>query len=170
MLREITKEVGKMNISKVDSIELANYILAKVGPMNHLKLQKLIYYVEAYHLAYFDTSIIDDDFEAWLHGPVSRKIWDHMKESANIYDLIRISGDKNNIANDFKNTITEDQLGLINDVLKEFGSESSYNLECMTHSEDPWKKAREGCAPGDKCETIISKEVMRKYYKQNLYK
>lgn len=158
-----------MNLARVDSRELANYILAKVGPMNHLKLQKLLYYVEAYHLAYFDTSIIDDDFEAWLHGPVSRKIWDHMKESANIYDLINCPEDKNDIANDFKNTITEDQLGLINDVLEEYGKESSYRLECMTHDEDPWKKAREGYAPGDKCEAIIDKGLMQKFYKQYLY-
>lgn len=160
-----------MNITKVDSKKLAKYILAKVGPINHLKLQKLVYYVEAYHLAYFEKSLIDDNFEAWLHGPVSRKIWNHIKEVANVYDSIKYPGeDKHAFVNDFKKGITEDQLDLLNDVLREFGKESSYKLECMTHAEDPWKKARRGCAPGDKCETIINKEVMKKYYKQNLYK
>jgi uncharacterized phage-associated protein len=158
-----------MSLAKVDSKELANYILAKVGSMTHLKLQKLVYYAEAYHLAYFEKSIIDDHFEAWLHGPVSRKLWDHIKGVANVYDSIMCPGDKNVLIKNFKNKVTKDQLELINDVLKEYGQESSYALECMTHAEDPWRNAREGYAPGDKCEKIIDKKLMKRYYKQNLY-
>ena len=114
-----------MSLAKVDSKELANYILAKVGSMTHLKLQKLVYYAEAYHLAYFEKSIIDDHFEAWLHGPVSRKLWDHIKGVANVYDSIMCPGDKNVLIKNFKNKVTNDQLELINDVLKEYGQESS---------------------------------------------
>lgn len=80
-----------MRPKTVDSINLAQYVLAKVGKANHLKLQKLVYYVEAYHLAYFDgESIISDQFEAWLHGPVSRKLWDHLKPIANVYDDVSL--------------------------------------------------------------------------------
>ena len=51
-------------ISKIDSELLTEYILSKYGKMSHLKLQKLLYYVQAFHLAYFDSPLIDDDFEA----------------------------------------------------------------------------------------------------------
>jgi uncharacterized phage-associated protein len=157
------------SLSQIDSIELANYILASVGSMNHLKLQKLIYYVEAYHLAYFEQSLIEDEFEAWLHGPVSRKIWDYYKNIANVYDNVTADGDEKEIEKTFEQKITEDQKELIQDVLEEYGKESAYRLECMTHAELPWQEARRGCAPDDKCEEKINKKTMQSYYKQNLY-
>lgn len=159
----------KMIPQKVESTELANYILAVVGPMNHLKLQKLIYYLEAYHLAYFDQSLINDEFEAWLHGPVSRQIWDYYKQIANIYDVISVAGNIETVKKSFEQRITDDQKDFINDVLNEYGGESAYNLECMTHKELPWIEARKGYAFDDKCEVIIKKETMQNYYKQNLY-
>jgi len=158
-----------MPLQKINSQDLANYILATTGTMNHLKLQKLIYYVEAYHLAYFEESLIDDDFEAWLHGPVSRKIWDYYKDRANIYDHLSVVGDPETVKKVFLRTITEDQEELINEVLAEYGKESAYGLECMTHEEPPWQKAREGYSPDSKCEEIIQKSLMKKYYKQNIY-
>ena len=58
----------------IDAIVLSNYILKHYGPMSHLKLQKLLYYCDAYSLAYFDNPLIEDDFEAWVHGPVCRRL------------------------------------------------------------------------------------------------
>ena len=58
---------------KIDSVILAEYILFKCGKMSHLKLQKLLYYVQAFHLAYFDSPLVDDEFEAWLHGQFQEK-------------------------------------------------------------------------------------------------
>ena len=162
-----------MRPRKVDSIELAKYILAKVGDTNHLKLQKLVYYVEAYHLAYFGKSIICDEFEAWLHGPVSRKIWDRLKPIANVYDNVRLKklDDRDNLAivKSFKKTITAEQVELIDDILGEFSKRSAYYLECLTHSEQPWKTARTGYADADKCEETIDKNEMKKFYKKNIY-
>lgn len=158
-----------MRPKKVDSKDLAKYIVAKVGPLNHLKLQKLVYYAEAYHLAYFGESIIDDDFEAWLHGPVSRKLWDCLKPFANLYDNVPLKTDKREVVKHFREKITDDQRELIGDVLKEYGKETAYGLECMTHSEPPWREARKGYAPDDKCEEKIDKKLMQTYYKQNLY-
>lgn len=158
-----------MRLNKLDSIDLATYIVAKASPLNHLKLQKLLYYVEAYHLAYFEESIIDDDFEAWLHGPVSRKLWDALKPHANIYDNVHLKKDKREIIKHFRGQVADEQKELIDDVLKEYGSESAYRLECMTHAETPWKEARRGYAPDDNCEAKISKDLMRNYYKQSLY-
>ena len=129
----------------------------------------MLYYVEAYHLAYFEQSFIDDEFEAWLHGPVSRKIWDYYKNIANVYDEISAEGDKREVMRSFEQKITDDQKELISDVLKEYGKESAYGLECITHEELPWQEARKGYAPGDKCEKKIKKGLMKSYYKQNLY-
>lgn len=156
-----------MRPRKLDSLQLADYIVAQLGKMTHLKLQKLVYYCEAYHLAYFDTSLIDDQFEAWLHGPVSRKLWNHLKPAANIYDDVTLRGkNKKAVIDAVKNKLTAEQLELLEDVFSTFGGKTAYYLECLTHSEDPWRLARIGYQDDDKCEEVIDKTVMRKYYKQ----
>lgn len=56
-------------------IDIANKLLLK--PMwddnlefiSNLKLQKLLYYEQGYHLAIFDTPLFDADIEAWMYGP-----------------------------------------------------------------------------------------------------
>lgn len=158
-----------MALKMVDSIELSKYILASAGSALHLKLQKLVYYVEAYHQAYFDQALIEDEFEAWLHGPVSRRLWNHYKQIANIYDPIMCDVEPEKAIDAFRGKVTEDQLELIDDVLKEYGHESAYALECLTHSEEPWIRARKGYAPDDRCEEVIDKNIMKEFYKQYLY-
>src|SRR3990167_4770105 len=80
---QILKKLGM-----VDSNDLANYVLMKQGQMSHLKLQKLLYYIQAYHLANLEAKIIADDFEAWVHGPVSRKLFDKVKDLSLLYSEI----------------------------------------------------------------------------------
>lgn len=160
-----------MSLKKVSSIELAKYIRAYCGRMNHLKLQKLIYYCEAWHLAYFETSLIEDDFQAWVHGPVSIKVWEHYKTDSVLYnDLPGFSENvKGSIISKFSIKVTNDQLDLINDVLKEYGGKSSYQLECLTHVELPWREARGGLAINEYSSIIINKTTMKDYYKKQLY-
>ena len=42
-----------------------------------LKVQKLLYYCQAWHMAFYDgRRLFDGPFEAWVHGPVNRTIYD----------------------------------------------------------------------------------------------
>ena len=157
-------------LSKIDSLVLGEYILQNYGGMSHLKLQKLIYYIEALHLAYFETSLIDDEFQAWLHGPVSRKLYDAVKDYSLLYgEVIYVKDDKESPTDVVNKTLTADQIDLLSDVLKEYGKLTSYQLETLTHEETPWIEARRGVPMGDRCENIISKETMRTFYKSELY-
>ncbi|MDA0665038.1 MAG: DUF4065 domain-containing protein [Proteobacteria bacterium] len=40
-----------------------------------LKLQKLLFYANAWYLALHDDSLFDEDIEAWPWGPVVRNIY-----------------------------------------------------------------------------------------------
>jgi uncharacterized phage-associated protein len=156
---------GMAGFAKIDSLDLAKYVLCKVRNVKHLKLQKLLYYIEAWHVAVFDKSIIDDRFEAWLHGPVSRKVWDEYKPESKLYDVIPV--EQNKCAHAIKkveDTLDEDQLALINDVFTEYGSKSAYHLEVLTHSEQPWIAARKGVTDGAASRAEISRSSMKKYY------
>ena len=60
------------------------------------------------------------------------------------------------------------QIELIDDVLEEYGTKTGYHLECLTHSEDPWKEARGDLPPDEKSSARITKTAMRKFYAARL--
>jgi len=163
-------EIDKM-LGKVDSALLSEYILQNFGDMSHLKLQKLLYYVQAYHLAYFKNPLIDDDFEAWVHGPVSRKVFDLLKDKSLLYvDLKYIAErDTQSPTDQVQSFLTKEQLEWVNYVLGEFSTLSGPELEVLTHSEAPWVDARKGFGPADRCNNIIPKSAMAEFYRQQLY-
>ncbi len=57
--------------------------------MTHLKLQKLIYYVQGFALVILKTPLFNERMEAWPHGPVVRIFTRNTKDIETI--LLRIS-------------------------------------------------------------------------------
>lgn len=151
-----------MALPQMDSLDLAEFVLAKLGKVTHLKLQKIVYYLDAWHLAVFGCPLVADDFEAWLHGPVSRKVWNRYKADATLYGVLAAKSDKSAEVG----KLSADQQELIADVLTEYGDKSSYYLECLTHSEEPWIEARKGVQPGESSENVISKKTMQEFYQK----
>jgi uncharacterized phage-associated protein len=154
----------------VSALSLSHYILSFV-PSSQLKLQKLVYYTEGWHLAYFEHPLIDEDFEAWVHGPAVRSLWDYYKDKGNYFHEWRIKPESaERIRDYFRKLLQPEQLELIADVLKEYGDKSAYHLEALSHAELPWREARKGYSQSERSETVISKETMKKYYQSILAK
>lgn len=68
-----------------------------------------------------------------------------------------------------KSTLTEDQLSLLDDVLTEYGGLTAYQLEGLTHSEEPWIEARKGLSADESSDKEIPKVAMQQFYRQRLY-
>lgn len=49
-------------------------------PIDQMKLQKLLFYAHAWHLAINDKPLFDEDFEAWPWGPVTRNVYYQTRE------------------------------------------------------------------------------------------
>lgn len=151
--------------------KLARYIVSffdhKGDLITNKKLQKLIYYVEAWNLVYLN-SIYDENIEAWVHGPVVREVYDKYKKfgySQIIQDYSEGSCASKELRKLEKSLdITEDKRELIETVLEKYGALSSFQLELLVHQERPWLEAREGLGPTDKCNKHISRDTMKKYY------
>lgn len=156
-------------IKQVSPIDLSKYVIKYVNNMghevNHLKLQKLIYYTDAWHSVFIGKPLIIEDFQAWMHGPVVRTLWDYYKGESILNGVISYRDDPTDLMLD----VTFEQMEIINDVLDEYGDKSSYYLECLTHDEYPWQHARRGYAPSDKCTNIIPKEIIKQFYEEKLY-
>ncbi len=155
------------NIGTLDAQLLADYILQMYGPMSHLKLQKLLYYCEGYHLGYFNSSLIKEEFEAWVHGPVCRSVYNNLKGESVIYADLGFNG-TNDPQSEVINKLSTDQFQLIKDILEELSTWTGLELENATHNEKPWIEARSGYGPADKCENIISKITMQVYFKNDI--
>ncbi|WP_062326889.1 Panacea domain-containing protein [Treponema endosymbiont of Eucomonympha sp.] len=171
--------------------DMARYICAKKGKMNQLQLQKLIYYIDAWNLAILKSPIIDEDFQAWLHGPVVNELWQKLKSEGveSLYSPIFVGNikQKKETIKEIKALASKERLQVTDDTLKTYGNETGYYLECLTREEFPWKAAwlgldesikfydallhwRTEASPGrDGSSTrAISKDLMKTFYEKQL--
>lgn len=155
-------------INMLDVRLLCDYIVERGGKMAHLKLQKLLYYVQAFHLAYFDRPVIKEDFQAWLHGPVCRPVFERYRSRSLLhveFIYIRPEGERTP-SEVLPNLIHDDQFHLIKEVIDGYAKLTGAELEELTHKDAPWIDARKGYAQEDHCDEIIPKESMRLFYKR----
>lgn len=159
----------------MDALDIAKYVIAyndNVGDLiTNKKLQKLLYYIKAWGLVYFNDGVIDDEFVAWVHGPVCIAVYNEYKTFG--YSPLKI--DYNGISSsDFIRyfvdshkdvKLFDDKIELINSVLQKYIPYSSLQLELLTHSEKPWKEARIGLQPVDKGTNVIKSSIMIEYYR-----
>jgi len=142
---------------------VANYFLSKIDvkagmSVSNLKLQKLVYYAQAWHLARFSQSLFKEDFQAWVHGPVIPELY-HTHKNCGYCCIAKMELFNENI-------FTEKELETLSMIWDVYGKYDAKYLESLTHIEDPWNVARKGIDRYEMSQEIISKEVMRTFYKE----
>lgn len=135
--------------------------------LNLLKLQKLLYYCQAWSLALGRGRLFEGRFQAWVHGPVNREIYRRFvsEPSASLYRVVEVSE-----VFSYTPDIDDTQQLTVQQVLDVYAQFSGTQLEMMTHNEAPWLKARAGIGPFARCETEISETDMAEYYGARLIK
>jgi len=144
--------------------QLADYLIWKSlegnDSLNLLKLQKLAYYSQAWHLALEKSPLVAEKFQAWVHGPVSRTLFDRFGSNG-LYDTVTTE----KLTKGFEPaSLPASAIEFINSVLEEYGKFSGSQLEAMTHREDPWVVARKGYSSTQRCEVEIDESLMASYY------
>ena len=137
--------------------DVAQYILESTESMTTIKLEKLVYYAQAWHLVWEDTPLFDSRIEAWANGPVCPDLYDKHRGMFFIDKEINI-GNPDNLA--------ENEIETIQAVLDAYGKKSAEYLVTLTHMEQPWKDARKraGVLPGERCNEEITLADMAEYY------
>ena len=138
------------------AFDVAHYILSKNGSMSAMKLQKLVFYSQAWSLVWDDAPIFDNVIEAWANGPVVRDLYEVHRGKFRV--------DTTTFAEFAKGSLTENQKETIDIVLSSYGDKSSQWLSDQTHAEDPWKIARAGLPEGYRGDSQITLESMAEYY------
>lgn len=128
-----------------------------------MKLHKLLYYAQAWHLAIHDSPLFNEDFEAWVHGPVHRGTFERFKEERSLYDTVE-DGD---YSKDYS-TLSRKTLEHLDNVLEIYGGYSGTQLEQISHRESPWIEARKPYKPWETCTNTISNDLMKAYYRSQM--
>jgi uncharacterized phage-associated protein len=134
--------------------DVAAYIVAKRGPLSAMKLQKLVYYAQAWHLVWEDKPLFDDRIEAWANGPVVRELYRQHRGEFTV--TAWPSGEPG--------LLSAQERGSIDAVLDTYGGLSARQLSHLTHSEAPWRDARGDLAPTAPSQVEITQAAMQEFY------
>ena len=154
-------ESGKLRIASsqpltstvISADDVAAFILQQQGEMTAMKLQKLVYYSQAWSLVWDEQPLFDEEIEAWANGPVVRSLYAQHRGHFRVSDW---NGDPGKLSEVQRETILK--------VLEFYGPMPAQVLSDLTHSEEPWIKARTGLAIGDRGSRVISHSDMVEYY------
>ena len=110
-----------------------------------LKLQKLLYYAQGFHLAIEGEPLFKDRIKAWRHGPVVPGVWQKYRHVTPQPDY------------DLRLKFSKDQLELLDEVWNVYGCYSGWMLRNMTHEEPPWLETER--------DEEIKPKAMKAYFK-----
>jgi uncharacterized phage-associated protein len=145
-----------MSLSTINAYDVAN-VFTKLSDtdsgdiLTNLKLQKLVYYVQGFHLAIYNEPLYVDDLVAWEHGPVVVDLYHKLKDSKSGQITIESPVSK---------LINEKQLALIGEINNVYGQFSAWKLRDMTHNESPWQTTEKN--------QVITHEKLKAYFKKQL--
>jgi uncharacterized phage-associated protein len=115
-------EVAKFFVSLVDE-EAGDSI-------SNLKVQKLLYYAQGFHLAVYGTPLFPEAIKAWAHGPVVPQVY-HMYKQHGPCSIPVEPVDSAAYSAQVRELLLE--------VWNVYGQFTASKLETMTHDEPPWR-------------------------------
>ena len=130
-------------------------------PITNKKLQKLVYYSQAWSLVLNDNKkLFKEPIEAWVHGPAVRSLYVRYKKFGFSPIQEEVAAESLKISGKTKE--------LLDEIWKLYGKLDAEYLEMLTHSERPWLEAREGLQSHESSENEISTEAMKSFYSEKL--
>ena len=133
--------------------DVAAAILEKVGTVTTKKLQKLVYYTQAWHLVFTGVPLFQNRIEAWVQGPVAPDLY---KNYRRLYEVDQWAGNVSALSASERRTI--------NWVLEKYGQFTAEALSQMTHMEVPWVVARGLANENERTSEEIDHRQMFAYY------
>ncbi|MDE0243577.1 MAG: DUF4065 domain-containing protein [Candidatus Kaiserbacteria bacterium] len=144
----------------VTALDVGRYLIYRAGaekkPLTNKKLQKLVYYSQAWSLVLNGKKLFNDPIEAWVHGPAVRSLYLRYKRYG--FDPIDEVVDEKSIS------IPPKGKHVIDEVWDVYGSFDAAYLEFLTHSEKPWQDARNGLNEHEISDREIPRRDMKAFY------
>lgn len=136
--------------------DVAEYILRAAGSMTAMKLEKLVYYAQAWSLVWDEEPLFRERIEAWANGPVVPALYAAHRGMFRVDEGTFHKGDAE--------SLTEAQRETVDAIVEFYGKQSAQWLSDLTHDEEPWKMARKGLKPGQRGKRTIELASMAEFY------
>ena len=144
-------------------IQVANFFITKAKEdreeITNKKIQKLLYYAQAWSVTLRNKKIFSNNIQAWVHGPAVTVVYDKFSKYG-MKDLTKYYDEENL---EIK-SLTADDIVLLEEIWDVYGKYSANDLEVMSHSEQPWQNARKGLEPYEPSTHVISTTSMKAHY------
>jgi uncharacterized phage-associated protein len=138
----------------ISAHDVAAYILREHGVVSAMKLQKLVYYSQAWSLVWDDRALFREPIEAWANGPVVRELYDRHRGRFELREWPWGNAD----------VLDAEARETVDAVLGYYGPRNAQWLSDLTHHEAPWREAREGVPEGERGSAQVSIATMAEYY------
>lgn len=157
-------EALKNNL-KLSSLDVAEYILAKLEKCEHLKLQKLIYLSHADYLTKYEAPLFSDEICAFSKGPIGYDAYQVFKN----YSQYSIINKSVSIDSAQSRILSADdgvkKIKSIDSTLEKYKNFNADDLVNITHRNDsPWSK----CYKQGEKYTSIPNQIIKKFHKNEL--
>ena len=138
------------------ALEVAKYVInhehSNGREITNLRLQKLLYFVQAKVLVETGNPCFEDEMEAWDFGPVVPAV----------YYAYKVFGSLDIISDEAAPNLNKAVSGYIDSILDYCQNFPTFQLVEITHKQSPWVTARR---IGPK--SVISKDSIVGYFKKN---
>lgn len=141
-------------------INVISYIFKRVDEITPLALQKILYYIQGIYAVIYDKVLFEETCEAWVHGPVYRKVYMMFKD----FKYNPIDDNRFIFLEDKYIKLKDEEKEVVDLVLDTFGKYSGKVLERITHKEEPWINAREGYFEDEISDEEISFSAIQNYF------
>lgn len=150
-------------MATLSALNVSDYLLAFVSEhgdcLTNLKLQKILYYVQGWHLGLYAKPLFGDKFEAWIRGPVVPTVYHAFKQNGSKPIPTNLDLTSPAVAG-----VPKEVWDHIAEVWSAYGSWTAYDLERLSHTEEPWQEARAGLTPDEPSSNTLSEETMARFF------
>lgn len=149
-MRKLSSAMKQNDVYTAEDIAkiIINFSIDNDFPVSNLKLQKILYYVQAAFLVRKNIPAFNDDIVSWRYGPVVESVYRKYKYNSDRVILVKEDIDEKI----FKKT----DLEIIKEVIESKKDYSAFELVRLTHSEDPWKNTE--------INSIIENKLIKEYF------
>jgi uncharacterized phage-associated protein len=140
--------------------------------LTHLKIQKLLFFAQGWHLVHRGASLFEENIQAWKHGPVVEAVY-HALQRLGKHEVITEPIPGRAFTNGVYATETSPELSFQSDQSENF-TESFWEdyskiepwvLVSATHAEgSPWRRVVSSPGYDHYANSLIPRELMRSYF------
>jgi uncharacterized phage-associated protein len=145
--------------------------------LNHLKIQKLLYFAQGWHLAFFDAPLFKDNIHAWRYGPVVETIYQVLKFTEKLKSITTYIPGFTFKGSSFwqgyapKLQLDDDPMTFIKNFWDRYSKLEPWILVNSCHRKGtPWDQVTSSTGYDRYCNSLIPIELMRTYFKPLLPK